>query len=253
MATSVQHFNAYIDESGDEGFSRPTEIGPGTSSEWLVLVGVLVPAELDLAWSRTLDELRQLLRKPGPKPLHFRLLRTHERKRAAMAFLATKPFTFSAVALWKPAIYSAYLQQPPHLYNYAARFLIERLSWYASAHGRKLNLFFENRTATSYAELRGYMNWIQRDPACQISPDTIADFRPVSATHKLAQIADFYASATASAIEPDPNYGLTEEKYLLTVRHQFYRMPGTSLLSFGFKIFPDHGADIARFPWLAGL
>ncbi len=253
MVSPVCYFNAYIDEAGDEGFSRPAEIGPGTSSEWLVLVGVLVPGELDLAWSRTLDELRQLLGKPGPKPLHFRLLRTHERKRAAMTLLASKPFVFSVVALWKPGIFSSYLQQPPHLYNYAARFLVERMTWYAAERGRKLNLFFENRAATSYAELRQYMDWIQRDPNCQISRDTIADFRPVSATHKMAQIADFYASATAAAIEPDQNYGLTEEKYLLTVRHQLYRMPGTSILSFGFKIFPDDGADASRFPWLAGL
>jgi hypothetical protein len=253
LPAQVPHFNAYIDEAGDEGFSRPHETGPGTSSEWLVLAGVIVPEERDLALSGTVDELRVLLGKPGPKPLHFRLMRTHERKRAAMALLATKPFVFSVVALWKPAIYSGYLQQPPHLYNYAARFLIERLTWYASERHRKLNLYFENRTATSYAHLTGYMEWIQRDPTCQIAPNTIAEFRPVSPTLKMAQVADFYASATAAAIEPDQNYGLTEEKYLLAVRDQLYRMPGKSLFSFGFKVFPDHGADRARFLWLAGL
>lgn len=247
------HFNAYIDEAGDEGFKRPTEIGPGTSSQWLVLTGVIVPEENDLPLSRTVDELRTHLGKPGPKPLHFRLLRTHERKRAAMALLATKPFVFSVVALWKPGIFSGYLQTPPHLYNYAARFLVERLSWYASERGRKLNLFFENRAATSYADLRRYMDWIQHDPACQISPNTIATCKPVNPTVKMAQIADFYASATAAAIEPDPNYGLTEEKYLLQVRHQLYRMPGKSLFSFGFKVFPDHGINHAQLPWVAGL
>jgi hypothetical protein len=246
-----KYFNAYIDEAGDEGFKNPAQVGPGTSSEWLVLAAVIVPAEDDLVRSRAVDSLRALLNKPPPKPLHFRFLKQHSKKRAAMAALAQEPFVFSTVAIWKPGITSGYLQQAPHLYNYAARFLIERLSWYADDQGRQLNLYFENRASTSYTALQGYMNWIQNDPACSIRNNTIASFKPVASTVKLAQIADFYASATHSALEPDA-YGHPTPDYLEQVTHQLYRRGG-NITSYGFVVFPPQGADHNRYPWMAKL
>lgn len=242
------HFNAYIDESGDEGFTTPEKHGQG-SKEWLVLAGIIVPGEDDHSASGAADRLRSLLGKPPPKPLHFRDLK-HSGRRAAMQQLADEDFTFSVVAIHKPGITSSFLRTPPYLYNYAARFLVERLSWYADDHGRKLNLYFENRSATSYADLQGYMTWIQNDPACQIRADTIDQFKPVNATVKLAQIADFYASASAAALEPD-KFGNPTEDYLLRVRHQLYRMPDKPVLSYGFKVFPT--IDEGRYPWIVSL
>ena len=43
-------------------------------------------------------------------------------------------------------------------------------------------------------------------------------YQPVEATRKLAQVADFYASATAAALEPD-QYGMPTEDYLMRVKH----------------------------------
>ncbi len=243
------HFNVYIDESGDEGFKTPELPGVG-SSEWLVLAGVIVPEEADQALSHAVDRVRTLLRKPLPKALHFRMLKKHGQKRAAMAELAQEPFVFSAVVLHKPEITSPYLRQPPHLYNYAARLLIERLSWYADDRGRRLNLLFENRASTTYAALESYMRWIENDPDCTIRANSIARFAPVSPTVKLVQVADFYASATAAAFEPD-EYGFSEPDYLLRVRHQLYREPGKSVLRFGCKVFP--AIDHVRYPWAASL
>jgi hypothetical protein len=207
-------FNAYIDESGDEGFTNVT-IPTQDSSEWLVLAGVLVPEESDLELSRAVDDLRTYLEKPPPKPLHFRDLK-HPKKRAAMARLARYPFVFSVVALWKPQITSPFLKQPPALYNYGCRYLIERLSWYAAGRGRQLDLFFENRASTSYTDLHNYMTWIQNDPACRIEPHCIRRFQPVNSTVKLVQIADLYASAAASALEPNV-YGMGEESISTSV------------------------------------
>lgn len=244
-------FHAYIDESGDEGFKDVT-IPTQNSSEWLVLAGVLVPEERNLELSRAVDDLRAYLRKPPPKPLHFRDLKPPAKK-AGMVRLAGYPFVFSVVALWKPRITAPFLRTTPHLYNYACRFLIERLSWFAAARGRQLDLFFENRAGTSYNDLHSYMNWIQNDPSCRIERNCIRNFQPVNATEKLAQIADFYASASAAALEPNI-YGLGEESYLLAVRHQLYRGErGGSIFGTGFKIFPDAGRDYARYPWLREL
>ena len=247
----MPHFNAYIDESGDEGF-KDVAIPAQGSSEWLVLAGLLLPEENDHQLSQALDDLRALLNKPPPKPLHFRDLK-HPAKRAAMLRLATYPFVFSVVALWKPQITSPTLRTPPYLYNYGCRFLIERLSWYAAYRGRKLNLLFHNRASTSYADLRRYMTWIQNDPLCRIERNCIDKFQPVNAARKLIQVADFYTSAAAFALEPNV-YGLGEESYLMAVRQQLYRGDrGGGIFGTGFKIFPDAGRDFTRYPWLHDL
>jgi hypothetical protein len=247
----VPCFNAYIDEGGDEGFKDLLLPARG-SSECLILAGVLVPEEDDLTLSHAVDDLRALLNKPPPKPLHFRDLK-HPGKRAAMTKLAGYPFVFSVVALWKPQITSPTLRKTPYLYNYGCRFLVERLSWYAAFRGRQLNLFFSNRASTSYTDLRNYMAWIQNDPACRIERNCILQFQPVNVTVKLVQIADFYASSAAAALEPNI-YGLGEESYLMEVRHQLYRGDrGGSIFGTGFKIFPDAGRDFARYPWLRQL
>jgi hypothetical protein len=95
------------------------------------------------------------------------------------------------------------------------------------------------------------MNWIQNDPACQIRRGCINNFKPVNQTVKLVQVADFYASASFAALEPD-QYGNSEEDYLLRVKHQLDRR-NNNVFSYGFKVWPVTGLDHARYPWLKGL
>lgn len=243
-------YNAYIDEAGDEGFVTPTVPGKG-SSEWLIVGAVIVPEENDLALSHAVDDLRLLLKRPPPKPLHFRDLK-HNAKRAAMDQLATYDFVACIVALWKPPQGAGKaFPQPPYMYNWACRLLVERLSWYADEQSRQVNLFFSNRATTSYAKLQTYMNWMQNDPECQIRAGSISGFQPVNQTVKLIQIADFYASAAYAALEPDP-FGNSEEDYLLRIKSQLYRR-NNNLLSYGFKGWPPKGLDKNRYPWLKTL
>jgi hypothetical protein len=248
-------FNAYIDESGDEGFRRVGEHSAGASSEWLILAGVLMFEEQDQVRTGVIDRLRQDLGKPPPKPLHWRDLRRQSQKRAVAGALAQESLIFSAVALWKPGLGSdgaPGLHKKGQLYHYASRLLIERLSWFAHRSGRKLNLLFEDRATTSYEDLRGYVSAIQADPDCTIEPDTLADVRPVSPTRKGAQISDFYAGAVQDALEVDAA-GFSSPEYLLALRHQLFRRPPRSVFKDGFKVFPDRVLDEKRYPWLGGL
>lgn len=241
--------NAYIDEAGDEGFVTVTLPGQG-SSEWLVVGAVIVPKEDDLQLSHAVDDLRMLLKRPPPKPLHFRKL-GHNAKRAAMDKLATYDFTFAVVALWKPTQGGKTFPKPPYMYNWACRLLVERLTWYAEARGRKINLYFSNRASTSYAQLNAYITSLQNDPNCEVRANTINDFRPVNQQVKLIQVADFYTSAAFMALESD-SFGNAEEDYLLRVKHQLYRRKG-NLFSYGFKVWPTSGRDRKRYPWLDQL
>lgn len=251
-------FNAHIDEAGDDGFSNLGRWGPrrdGDSSLWLILGAVLVLEEQDRERTAALDRLRALLNRPPPKPLHWRDLKTdHTKKRRAIALLAAEPLVCSFVALWKPGMPETArgLRRKGYLYNYAARLLVERLSWFATRQRRRLNLLFEHRASTSYADLQRYMAAIEQHPDTRIEPNSIASFQPVESSRKGAQLADYYVSAAREALEPDA-YGLLEERYLLSLRHQIYRPPGKSVFAYGFKVFPDSGRDIALYPWLNDL
>ena len=256
----VRAFNAYIDETGDDGFRRVGERGRGVkdaASEWLIIGGVLIPKEEDNERTRAVDELRVLLNRAKTRtPLHWRNLRqSHTKKRLAMDFLGSQPLHFSIVAFWKPALKGraeALERKKGYLYHYAGRFLIERLSWYAEADNRKLNLFFESRATTKYAELVAYVKAVEADSASSIKTGIIGRVEAVNSSRKGAQLADYYVGAAAEALEPDPN-GYLEADYLLRARHQLFRRPPRSVLRDGFKIFPNEAADSRRFPWLHDL
>ncbi len=257
--TERRRFNAYIDESGDEGFNLVGQRAHGVheaSSEWFLLGAVLIHEEYDAERTRAVDRLRiEVGKTRTKKPLHWRDLRNdHTKKRRAMDLLAAEPLIFSAVALSKRHVYDApgLRGKKGYLYNWAARLLIERLSWFGAKSGRQVNLLFENRATTSYAELNAYVANIQADPRCSIAPNTIADVRPVEASRKGAQLADYFVSAAAEALEPDLS-GYTEEDYLMRVRKSLYRPSGAEVLKYGFKVFPDKAVDFARHPWLRNL
>ncbi len=254
-------FNAYIDESGDEGFTRIGWRARGVqeaSSEWLLLGAVLVFEEQDAERTRAVDRLREVVgRTQSRKPLHWRDLRNdHGKKRRAMDLLAGEPLVFSAVAMSKRHIQgyggTALERRKGYLYNWAARLLIERLSWFADKSGRQLNLLFENRASTRYGDLNHYVRTIQTDPECSIAKDSIASAQPVEASRKGVQIADYFVSAAAEALEPDLD-GYLEEDYLLRLGKRLYRPTGTDVLKYGFKVFPDEAADLDRYPWMASL
>lgn len=253
-----RNWNAYIDESGDEGFRKLGERANGAndaSSEWLILVGVLIREEDDVERTRAVDRLRSALKRPSPKPLHWRDIRNHTARRQAMDILAAEPLFFSAVGLWKPALTGGRapgLQKKGQLYNYAARYLIERLSWFADNSGRGLNLLFESRATTSYSQLEAYVETIQADPQCTIAEGCIASVRPVAANRKGAQLADLYAGAVSDALEYDAA-GYIEPDYLLRVKHQVFRRPGRPVLKDGMKLFPDNAIPYARYEWLKEL
>lgn len=251
-AVQRRHFNVYIDEAGDDGWHNPAGDGDGTSSEWLVLAGVPIFEEYDRERTRVIDELRGKLKRPPHKALHWRDLRRESQKRLVASTLAAWPFTpVCFAALWKPRLLDAPgLRIKGQLYNYAARLLIERLSWVAEASGRRLNLLFESRATTSYEDLQSYIESIQADPRCSITPGTIAEVRPVPSSMKGAQIADFYAGAAQEALERE--YGISAPDYLLRVRHQLFRRPGRSVLDDGFKVFPDP-RGLGAYLWLDTL
>lgn len=101
-------FVAYVDESGDEGFSFDR-----ASSRWFVLAAAIIETGDDLTEVKLVDEVRAGINKnrkpehqiPEKKPLHFRDLKHDQRKYFASRLGAARLRTV-AICVHKPDLTS---------------------------------------------------------------------------------------------------------------------------------------------------
>lgn len=163
-------FVAYIDESGDEGFHF--EKG---SFWWFVLSTVVTPKDADLETVKLIDSVRKSLERNDLEPLHFRKLK-HEQRLPFIYHIAQANLKTITVFIHKPSIMNVEVfQQRFRLYFYAARLLLERLSWYCRDHKTvhtsgdgSVEIVFSNKGGMKYDELRAYLNVLKTQS--QINP-----------------------------------------------------------------------------------
>jgi hypothetical protein len=260
----LRRYNAYIDESGDEGWRKVGQraLGaPDASSEWLILGAAVSLEELDAKNMRIIDELRDTTKKSqSRKPLKWRSLgNDHYKKRLVADTLgAQQSLIYSVAALWKPALAESApgLRKRGYLYHLTGRYLIERLSWLAwerrGSARRQVNLFFESRQQTSYADLEQYVRQIEADPEASIETGSIGEVRPINPSVKGAQVADLVVGAVQDALEPNQR-GDVEPDYLLRFKNRLYRKGSGDLLKYGLKIFPPEALEESRYSWLREL
>lgn len=151
----------YIDESGDEGF----RFGKG-SSDWFIVSAVVTQKATDLETVKLVDHVReQVLNRKDHEPLHFRKLK-HEHRIPFLDVLSQADLKALVVLIHKPSIKNVEIfQQKNRMYFYAARLLLERVSWYCRDHvttktpgDDTAEIIFSNRGGMKYEEFRQYMN-----------------------------------------------------------------------------------------------
>lgn len=260
----MRRLNAYIDESGDEGWRKVGLRSQGAkdaSSEWLILAAAVSHTEMDARNMRVIDQLRAETKKTqSRKPLKWRALENdHYKKRCVADVLGEQSsLLYSVAALWKPGLEKTApgLRKPGYLYHLTGRYLIERLSWLAwnrsGSSRRKVNLLFESRQQTSYADLEAYVRKIEADPDASIEDGSIGEVKPVNPSIKGAQVADLVAGAVQDALEPN-HRGDIEPDYLKRIRPRLYCKTGKDVLKYGLKIFPPEALQESRYSWLGDL
>ena len=239
-------FVAYIDESGDEGFS----FLPGCS-EWFVLSAVVVRKTDDLKMVELTKAVKHELGKPTSKALHFRDLGHEERVLFLHHIVAAKLRTISIV-VHKPSLTSPEaFNESYRLYFYAVRLLCERISWYCRDNtmtrdqgSGEVKLVFSNRSSMSYFDLRNYLSRLERmsfeglgDPQIFWSAIDTRQMETYTAGKRAGlQVADAIAGSFYYATEYSP-LGLTEDCYARMLRPVVYRRQ-KSYLGYGLKFFP---------------
>lgn len=243
-------FVAYIDESGDEGFSFDTG-----SSEWFVVSAVITPEHHD---KELIDFGRKIRSALGMQPksiIHFSDMhhdrRVHVIDQIASSWLTVSSLIVNKRQIEKPEIFRA---EPFRLYKYAARMLLERVSWFCRDNADSKNdcecrIIFEHRRRLSYDSVRAYLRtlrgnagedaWLQvllhdiRIHWPAIEPDRVEAAQ--KAQYVGLQLADCVASGTRSALES--KFGFTEHRYAKMLKPRVYKY-GSKYGSYGLKFFP---------------
>ena len=241
-------FRVYIDESGDEGFVFKPD-GSG-SRRWLVLSAIVVRRRNDAALIHSVAAVRKLLGKAEKQQLHFSDMK-HEQRVPYVRRLSEAPIRVVSVIVHKPDILEPekFQSEPFLLYRYAARFLLERISWCCRDHringegNGRADVVFSNRSMMSYEHLREYLRLLKT----QSSPlDVRVDWSVIDPEHVSAinhdqmaglQAADAVASSVFYAVQPN-RYGEVEDRYVRLMAKVFYRHNNT-VLGYGLKFWPQ--------------
>lgn len=246
-------FVAYIDESGDEGFTfRPDGSG---SSRWLVLSALVMRQENDRLVVQVANEARKLLRKPPKHPLHFRDLK-HEQRVALAKLIGQMPSRTVSVLIHKPSIPDPenFQREAYSLYRYASRLLLERVSWLCRDHKRKdvgngqVELIYSNRSAMSYEDLRNYLEQLRLGKDVRIEWGVINPAAVRAVNHdQLAglQLADAVATSAYYAVTPN-FYGDTEDRYLRLLAPTIYRQDKNNMNGYGLKFWCNDQEAVQR-------
>lgn len=147
MSDEPKLLRVYIDESGDEGIDTG-------GSRWFILGAVLIlEEELDQI-EAIVPVIRQRMNKEPSFVLRWRKM-DYETRLFVSQQVATVGLGFSCVVIDKEhdRIKTSGLRGKYMMYNYATRYLVERISWFARDLGRIARLTFEHRSNLDYDAL----------------------------------------------------------------------------------------------------
>lgn len=236
-------FVVYIDESGDEGF-----LFTKGSSTWFVLSAVITRKANDLETVKLVDNVRKILGRKDQESLHFRSLK-HEHRLPFLHQIAQSDLKTVTVLVHKPTIRNVELfQQKYRLYFYAARLLLERVSWYCRDYqtGKTIgdgsaDIIFSNRGGMKYEELRAYMKVLQSNSGpfrVEIDWNVIkADQITAYSDKRMGlQIADAVASSFFFGSQMN-QYGFAEDRYARMLKPVVYHHK-SRCNGYGIKLWP---------------
>ena len=244
-------FRAYIDESGDEGFSFRSTVGEQRSSDWFVLSALVTRMTTDIETVKLIDSIRREFLLHPKKHVHWKKLK-HPQKVRYTQMLASVQARILVVSVHKPSLLEPEkFRERYRLYFYAVRYLMERLSWLVrDSHNQAryggdgtVDVLFSNRQGMSYEEMRNYLKLLDRqrtagqDIRIDFSLVRIDRIRTLAPGKSMGlQLADGAAGAIFNAFERD-RYCNTEPRYLNALMPLLYRNRG-SVLGYGLKIVP---------------
>ncbi|MEQ8397894.1 DUF3800 domain-containing protein [Thalassobaculum sp.] len=257
----MRQFVAYLDESGDEGFQFATP-PKRASSEWFVLSAIVHDVVHVQQIKDHYAEFKARHRKPDA--WFFHLANTnHDARMGFLSHMVQLPVHAMTVLVHKPSLTKPdNFQRPYYLYFYAAKLLLERLSWFAASDGGVARMILSSRRGLTLSDFRQYMAILKsRTVANRLLNQHSIKWAALDLVHsevrankdlRCLQLADGVASGVAKAVEWS-EYGTTEDRYAQIIRPIIYKRSGT-YRSYGLKFFPTVPDSLMlepRMSWLS--
>ncbi|MDJ0354390.1 DUF3800 domain-containing protein [Pseudarthrobacter sp. PH31-O2] len=240
---------AYIDESGQRSRSA-------ASSDHFVMSAALFFDEQELSADKLLEDIRLATGRLPGQHLHWKNFKPDVRLSASTVLGgADHKVGFLSVVVCKRHLQadSSFTEDDAYLLTF--RYLLERLSWVARINSADLDYTLAHIQRFSLAKLRAYEARL-----ANMSPGLCSvDWRHVPKGGnidqpkrlKYLQLADFIASATGNAFEPD-QMGNCHPEYLGAFVNRLWRHNG-KLTTYGLKMHPWNDSTKAAYPWIAAL
>jgi hypothetical protein len=249
----ANQYVAYIDEAGDDGFSKLATKESGGQSRWLVLGCCLATSEIDKTLPAGRDKILARFPRRQSRKLHFRDLK-HDQKTVACQEIAglsiEAALTLSHKITLPGSKWETTFAQKGYLYNYLLRWLLERVTSHCqtSSAGCSLRLVFSRRSGTDYQQMIEYLE-LMRDGrevmrATRSINWSVLKIEDITVeTHDRwagLQIADCIVSGFFLAVEPNA-YGNYEQSYANLLREKLICSNGNPLNT-GLTVVPSISA-----------
>lgn len=190
-----------------------------------------------------MKELNRVLGRPEGAALHaVDHLKDHAKMRVAMRHLVGLDFVrvfFVVVPKTTVPPGSGIGKDPELLYNFTARLLLERASWFARGRQLRAQVTFGAVKRLPASVLHDYVAGLQADTLCKIDWDWLMSRVKVEQAQSVIglQWADVAGRAIHHAIHPN-KFGDIEPAYLLSLAPVIWEKP--KLHSYGLKCLDPH-------------
>lgn len=217
-------FNAYIDESGDEGINR--------GSKYFILTAVIVAKENDLIISKLVDKIKNDLELDIKTQLHWNKIKGFPNKEMIMKTINGADLSIINIIIDTSKIKFI---NSIDMYNYFSGYLYERICWYVSSLNGMVNINISGRGNLKKENLINFIN-SKNNTKFKINNNIIKQIKIYpNYQKKLLQLADCCCSSLGQALKYHDNNTL---KYISYLKTKFYSYKG-KYLGYGLKYVPS--------------
>ena len=216
-------YNAYIDESGDEGIKR--------GSVWFILTAVIVKKENNLKLAKVIDKIKENLRKSIKSQLHWNSIKGFRKKKKIIDLLKEQDFHIIHIIVNTQQIKNIPSNK---VYSYYSGYLFERLTWFLNDDDI-ININISSKGNLNKEQLVEYLKSANNRYKIDFNKIKKVKIYP-NAQKKLLQLADVCCSSLGQALRYNDD---KHRYYIQTLSDKLYRK-NNNLLNYGLKRFPQY-------------